>query len=187
MTAEFLEEAPDSLKYYTTHGRIVLGGGGILPDYIVYPDSASEFLRAVNAGGHERDFVRRWLDQHGEAVHASWDGKPEEFVRDFSLSDDVIDEFFDYLDTRGISLQEGAVDAGLKEGALAFSREIADAERDVLSVRLKARMAARLYDRSIQIPVFHQLDRVLIEAMNMWEPAAELASNTGSPSTALRP
>ena len=35
---EFLDEIPDSLKYKTDAGRIVYGGGGIVPDYIIQPD-----------------------------------------------------------------------------------------------------------------------------------------------------
>src|SRR5690606_6051628 len=39
---EIKHAMPDSLRYSTASGRAVYGGGGILPDYIVYPDSISD-------------------------------------------------------------------------------------------------------------------------------------------------
>ncbi|MEX0601040.1 MAG: S41 family peptidase, partial [Rhodothermales bacterium] len=48
LTTEQIKEAmPDSLRYTTATGRTVFGGGGILPDIIVNPDSASAVARAV--------------------------------------------------------------------------------------------------------------------------------------------
>lgn len=172
--SEIIETAPDSLKYRTASGRIVLGGGGILPDYIVYPDSASAFVRAVNASGVERSFVREWLDQEGAAIHEEWDARPEAFVREYQVSDDVLEHFLQYAHDRGVQVVEEAA-YNTKSTATVFSRDEVDRDRDLLAVRLKARLATRLYDRSVQIPIFHQYDRVLREALTLWDDAESLA------------
>lgn len=184
--ASVVDAAPDSLKYHTTHGRVVLGGGGILPDYLVYPDTASAFLRAVNAAGLERDFVRGWLDRNGDALHAGWDGKPAEFINEFELPAEAIDEFYEYVSSNGINLSAEAASPD-SSASTSFSLDEAEADREVLAIRLKARIATRIYDRSVQIPVFHQLDRVLLQALELWEPAVALSENAAVPATASRP
>ena len=177
---ELIAGAPDSLKYTTSQGRTVLGGGGVLPDVLVYPDSASGFVHAVNSAGLEREFARHWLDRNADSVHASWDGRRDAFVADFSLTDEDVNAFLTFVQDRGIAIDDSAT-PDTTSGRVAFARDDVDADRAVIAVRLKARMANRLFDRSAQIPVFHQLDRVLIQAMDLWEPAAQLAVSATHP------
>ncbi|MFQ5572083.1 MAG: S41 family peptidase, partial [Rhodothermales bacterium] len=58
---ELLIQIPDSLKYETDHGRTVIGGGGILPDYLI-EDSTSAFVQTIFSKNIDRMFVRSWLD-----------------------------------------------------------------------------------------------------------------------------
>ena len=48
---------PDSLKYTTTAGRTVIGGGGILPDYLMRGDTLSPFIQHIIRGSLETAFV----------------------------------------------------------------------------------------------------------------------------------
>src|SRR5699024_3908500 len=46
----FLTNVPDSLKHYTDAGRVVYGGGGIVPDHIIQPDTTNNWVLANYMG-----------------------------------------------------------------------------------------------------------------------------------------
>ena len=59
---------PDSLKYTTNNGRIVYGGGGIMPDVFVPIDTsrASDYLINLRSKGIFNDFSMRWVEGNRE-------------------------------------------------------------------------------------------------------------------------
>ena len=54
---DILDQIPDSLKYETSTGRIVVGGGGIVPDYIIPRDTISSFAQVVLGNRLDREFA----------------------------------------------------------------------------------------------------------------------------------
>ena len=85
---EFVDDIPDSLKYKTDAGRIVYGGGGIVPDYIIQPDtSRSGYL--INFATRKRvsfDYVRDYLDNNGDIFRAEWENDFDNFRTNFTWS-----------------------------------------------------------------------------------------------------
>ncbi|MBP6429475.1 MAG: S41 family peptidase [Bacteroidales bacterium] len=57
---------PDSLKYSTANGRIVYGGGGIMPDVFVPIDTsrASDYLINLRSKGIFNNFTMQWVDDN---------------------------------------------------------------------------------------------------------------------------
>jgi carboxyl-terminal processing protease len=57
---------PDSLKYSTSNGRIVYGGGGIMPDVFVPIDTsrASDYLINLRSKGIFNNFTMQWVDEN---------------------------------------------------------------------------------------------------------------------------
>lgn len=57
---------PDSLKYTTSNGRIVYGGGGIMPDIFVPIDTsrASDYLINLRSKGIFNNFTMQWVDEN---------------------------------------------------------------------------------------------------------------------------
>lgn len=57
---------PDSLKYSTSNGRIVYGGGGIMPDVFVPIDTsrASDYLINLRSKGIFNNFTMQWVDDN---------------------------------------------------------------------------------------------------------------------------
>lgn len=57
---------PDSLKYSTSNGRIVYGGGGIMPDIFVPIDTsrASDYLINLRSKGIFNNFTMQWVDEN---------------------------------------------------------------------------------------------------------------------------
>ncbi len=170
---EILDQVPDSLKYRTDGGRTVVGGGGILPDYLVETDTASAFVQAVFRKNLDNTFVRSWLDHHGEALRRAWGTRRDAFIRDYEVGDALFDEFLAYAGQHGveISAPTTATQAGERT---AFSRTEVEADRAYLATRLKARLAVRLFDNRAWYPVMHRADLAFERAMTLWQAAEEL-------------
>lgn len=158
--ARYLADIPDSLRFETTHGRTIFGGGGVMPDMVVAPDSLSPLASAdveqVLRAGLPVLFVREWLDRDGADVRTRWKDRQAEFVTDFVVDDALWRQFSTYASEHDISLSDAA-------------------SRDVLEVVLKARMAQRLYRSEAWYPVFNQIDPTVTEALHLWEQAEALA------------
>lgn len=171
--AELLEGIADSLKYRTDSGRIVIAGGGVIPDYIVAPDSLSPLMQAVLGRSLENQFVRSWVDLYGSGLKKTWGDSQNKFVESFAVSDVMLEAFLDYSAERGVIVgpRTSSSDTGL-----VFSEE--DLAFDLVQIRalLKGRLGTRLYDRSAWYPVWAEVDHLLIESQNLWDPARELAT-----------
>lgn len=57
---------PDSLRYHTVGGRVVYGGGGIMPDVFVPMDTVrlSDFFISLRSAGAFNTFALKWADAH---------------------------------------------------------------------------------------------------------------------------
>ena len=57
---------PDSLKYKTSQGRVVYGGGGIMPDLFVPMDTLrlSDYFLSLRSAGVFNTFALSWADAH---------------------------------------------------------------------------------------------------------------------------
>ncbi len=175
--ADYLDVVPDSVKFRTDGGRTVLGGGGILPDFLVTSPSSS-IMRAIFNFDHE--FVRTWMDQNDD-IRSAWEHRQDEFNRSFRIDGKVWDAFWAFAEKeRGIRIVASPDEAGTEEDdpgrrIARFTRLEVDAEREVIETRLKAYVARRIWGVAAWYPVIHQIDPVFQQAMRLWEPAGQLA------------
>ncbi len=92
-------EVADSLKFTTPKGKVVYGGGGIIPDIFVPSDTSiqNETLNYIKRRGYISYFVFEELDKDRSVYK---DMTFNDFKTNFHVSDDVIDRFQDYLNLR---------------------------------------------------------------------------------------
>ncbi len=171
---EIMDLIPDSLKYKTTGGRTVVGGGGILPDYIVQRDSISLYVQAVLGKQHDTEFVRQWINTNSEAFHDEWEGRRQDYIDLFEIDDQTMADFEAFLDEKGIHVVDGDdVPESTKEERF-FSRTDVAAEEVWMRNLLKARIASRMYDPGAWYPIRHEHDLTLNEAMQLWNSANDI-------------
>ena len=178
--SEYKDSVPDSLKHTTDHGRTVFGGGGILPDYVVKPDT-SGLIRTVVGNGMDRLFVRDWFASHEQSLRDTWANRRQAFVDSYTVDDEMVSAFWSFADEQGLSLTSNPAEVSMKEGV--FLRAEAVKEKPKLKTYLKARLAGRLYGGRASIPILNQVDTELKEALTLWDWAGELAAYH-APSTA---
>ncbi len=162
---EIINSVPDSLLYETSGGRAVIGGGGILPDFIVEVDTASQFIREVLTRDLTNTYARMWYDREGEELVAQWGDQRDDFFDSFEVEESEFRRFLDYARVRGIRIGS-ELDA--------FNEEDIEADRSYLEARIKARLAVRLFDLEAFYPVMHPEDRTLQEALKLWPEAKKL-------------
>lgn len=163
---EIMDGVPDSLIYETVGGRAVMGGGGILPDFIVDVDSASLFLREILSRDVANTYARMWYDREGEVLAARWGDQRDGFLESFEIPETEYQGFLDYARVRGIQIGTGTD---------AFDYAEIEADKPYLEARIKARLAVRLFDLEAFYPIMHPEDRTLQEALRLWPEAKNIA------------
>jgi carboxyl-terminal processing protease len=94
--------------FHTDKGRVVTGGGGIQPDFVVYPPAMNRLRAVLDATGSFTNFATQYLLKH-------------KVTGEFEVTPQILDEFQVFLSGRGIQ-------PGVSEWS---------AERDFVTNRLK--------------------------------------------------
>ncbi|MEO8934987.1 MAG: S41 family peptidase, partial [Xanthomarina sp.] len=92
-------EVADSLKFTTAKGKVVYGGGGIIPDVFVPLDLSmqNETLTFLDRRGFISNFIFEELDKDRHA----YDGiSREQFIHDFEFDDEMVLKFQNYLNVK---------------------------------------------------------------------------------------
>jgi len=179
--SEMVTDVPDSLRFRTDGGRVVYGGGGILPDWLVPVDTASAALRTVIARNLDNEFAREYLDNGGARIRQEWDGRQRAFLRDYAVDESTFQSFLRFAEARDVALVDRApegVDAAERPDVLVRSQVAA--ERALIEARIKAFIARRLYGIEAFYPVVQEIDRTFQEAVALWPQASELAAGSAT-------
>ncbi len=109
----------DSLKFKTPKGRVVYGGGGIMPDVFVAIDTigSSWYLTQLRYIGVFQAFAF----DYAADKYRKWKS-PEEYAKTFQVSNQMVDEFVKYaaknygvkIDQRGLSVSKERIRLYLK-------------------------------------------------------------------------
>ena len=143
-------EVDDSLKFTTPGGKIVYGGGGIIPDVFVPLDRSmqNETLSFLQRRGFFGNFVFEELEKDR---HVYDDISRESFINTFNVSDDLVFAFQDYLNRR-------------TESRVTFV-----AYHDEVKQYIKATLADQLYGNGAFEEVYNQSDIMIDEVIELSE------------------
>jgi carboxyl-terminal processing protease len=140
----------DSLKFTTPGGRIVYGGGGIMPDYFVPYDTSgiTPFFLKINNANLIYRYALTYSDIHRDELSA--------FNR--------LDEFVDYLDSKDFL---GAFKTHI--GSLGYNPSATEWKESKLIIRtqLKAYIARNFLDNEGFYPIIQAIDNTLSQAVEV--------------------
>ncbi|MBR2369037.1 MAG: S41 family peptidase [Paludibacteraceae bacterium] len=142
--------ASDSIKYYTKNGRVVYGGGGIMPDYFVPQDTTSHtpyYTEAQNKG-YIYSFAFQYSDKNRSTLKK---------FKDYN-------ELCNYLDKENINLQfyKYAESKGLTSET-AGQTECADEINNIL----KAYICRNIIGDKAFYPILNSRDETIIKALEV--------------------
>lgn len=94
---------PDSLKYKTPNGRIVYGGGGIMPDVFIPLDTTkySSLYGEMFRKGIFSGFTLDYMASKREQIKAQYP-TIEDFKNNFKVSDELLNEVIEYSHKEGV-------------------------------------------------------------------------------------
>lgn len=170
---EYKESIPDSLMYTTEGGRTVFGGGGIMPDVVVQPDTTSltNFVSAINM---DFAFTREWFIDNEQHVRSTWGEDSDAFLNDFTTPDSLVTAFWDFTKEQGVTYTSDLDKTAPGEGV--FSEAEQDRSEEEIRLRLKGYLARQLFGLRTAQPTLNKTDPIYLEALSLWGDAEELAT-----------
>lgn len=151
--------------HYTKTGRIVIGGGGVIPDYIVKPDTNSRWTAFVsNLFGKSvfNDYIANFTSSsEGKTLKNKYQNRFSDYYANYAIEGKVWNDF--------VSLCKSKVDEWKEDD---FKKD-----ENELKLYLKALIAKQIWDRSKQIQIFSQRDLQLKKAITLFPEAKKIAEN----------
>lgn len=152
----------DSVKYYTTRGRVVFGGGGIMPDIFIPLDTVgiSPYLTKVVNRTLVYRFAFDFSDKHRKETRN---------ITDFNSVKNYLDQF---------NLLEEFVAYAEKKGVPPNWQQIQHS-RQILEVQLKAAIARNIIDNDGFYPFIKDIDQTLLKAKEFFESGKNIPGISG--------
>jgi carboxyl-terminal processing protease len=139
----------DTIKYYTPGGKVVYGGGGIMPDIYVALKAEDED-NLYNRLNHQ-NLIFQFAFDYTDKERANLQYKTvEDFRNNFSVNDRLFNDLLDYVKSREITYTP---------------QELRDSEHKIKTL-LKAYIGRNLLDGAAFYPVYHEVDKVFLVALD---------------------
>jgi carboxyl-terminal processing protease len=141
----------DSLKYFTTSGRLVFGGGGILPDSFVAIDtnSVDQRINTLIYEGKVRRFAFNYVDSKREQLTLKYK-TAQEFNSKFNVSYSLVNQFFKSVKVDGKITKESS-------------------GYEFLCNRIKAQIGRYLWSSESFYPILNKQDPVIKKTLQILE------------------
>lgn len=151
----------DSLKpvFKTNNGRMVYGGGGITPDYIIKSESITEFTRDLLRKNIFYQYVLSYLDRYSDDISNRFGNDLLKFKSEFQVSDQMISEFLKMAEEKSVEKNE----------------EELNKDKEYIRTRIKAQLARNFWKNEGWYSVLLEIDTQMIKAVTLFDEAKELA------------
>jgi carboxyl-terminal processing protease len=150
----------DTLRYETRNGRVVYGGGGIMPDFFVPYDTSQ------NSVYMNRLFLSNTVNQYTLAYTENNRQKLEKMgYKKYYKSFVVTDQMLQQIVALG------------KEQDVEFDQEGYQHSKELLRTHVKALIARSIWNNKGYYPIYNKTNEVFQQALQLFDEAAELASN----------
>lgn len=146
-------------KYKTFGGRVVVGGGGITPDYIVKSGSVTGVVQTIFRRNVFYDFAKEYVEGAGAFLRTKYGKNMEAFKREYKVGDELMAQFRKAVEAKGITIDE-------KE----YEKDI-----DFIKARLKAQIAQWLFGLEGYIYVILDVDNQVQKALTLFPEAEKMA------------
>ncbi len=140
----------DTIKYYTPGGKVVYGGGGIMPDVYVAlkAEEKDKLYNLLNRQNLVFRFAFDYTDknradlQHFKTV--------DDFITNFKVDDALFRQLLDYIKDQGIP----------------YTMQELNDSREKMKILLKAYIGRNLLDDAAFYPIYHEVDKIFIIALD---------------------
>jgi len=145
---EFMEQDSiqfaDSLKYITSGGRTVYGGGGIMPDIFVAVDTngITEYYNKITRLGLVYQFAFDYTDKNREMMQSM---RSVEEIEKYLDRQDILNKFIKYAKGKDVKPNFAQIKIS----------------KEILETRVKASIASNILDSEGFYPIISRIDKTL--------------------------
>lgn len=167
---EFVSKVPDSLKFHTFAGRVVYGGGGIVPDHIIEDDTTqSAILGLMRRKRLDLEFTLSYMENHGKELDKKYNKDLVKFRKDFKFSDKDVKEFRNLLAKNGYVESDTSKKTTISGDSLFAVKGTFDKESWIAEGFLKSYIARQIWGPQSFYQVYNDVfDSTLKESMKLW-------------------
>jgi len=137
--------------YYTRAGRVVLGGGGIIPDYIVKQDTITHFSVDLRINRVFFEYVDQYL-HNGKEIKEKYGNNFIDFLRNWNITNKMMDDFRKLAESKKIKWNEDSYKK----------------DEDFIKAEIKSEVARSVWDRNAYVQVFSQIDKQINTAKKLF-------------------
>lgn len=101
-------------KFKTAGGRIVYGGGGITPDYIVKAERLGEYAVQLRSRQVYLDYANKYLEAHSAEVKKTYGADSRKFAAEFQVSQEMLDGVVGIAKAKGIEFKQESYEKDLR-------------------------------------------------------------------------
>ncbi|MBX0333838.1 S41 family peptidase [Pontibacter sp. HSC-14F20] len=148
----------DSLKYKTSKGRVVYGGGGIMPDVFVARDTTeiSDFLGQLYSKNVIREYALAYYNDNRRDLEKM---QMDKYIKSFNVSDKMMKDLLRLASQSEVTYDD-----------LQFKRS-----ESLLRNNVKAFIGRSVYGNPGFFPILHEKDEEFQEALRQFGKAQRLA------------
>ncbi|TAL68653.1 MAG: S41 family peptidase [Bacteroidetes bacterium] len=150
----------DSLPLYKTkYNRMVFGGGGITPDYIIKPDTINKFSRDLRSKNLFFEFANDYVHGEGSFIKNKYQINYLDFVRNFEVNGELINEFKKLAESKDIKWDE----------------DLYKQDQDFVKISIKGNIARIIWNTDRSAQIFAALDNQLAKAIELFPDAMKIS------------
>jgi len=156
----------DSTKavFKTMGGRVVYGGGGITPDYIVKSDSLNAYTIQLWSKQVWLQYADKYADEHKDELKARFGKESMRFVEDFSVTEDMLQDILALAKAKNIE----------------FKQDLYEKDKRFIKAYTKAFLARRVWGNEGWSRVMLAEDAQFKKAMSLFPEAEKISRNLSS-------
>ncbi len=141
---------PDSLKYYTPNGRVVYGGGGIMPDVFIAMDTTSidKDYSSLIRKGLPNSFAIEYVNNNRKVLMKKYPAF-ESYVANFTFTDEIENDFYQYLENNKINVDSLNINKSF----------------ELMENHIKALIARNLWSYNEFFRIINQKDHTFLKAV----------------------
>jgi carboxyl-terminal processing protease len=149
----------DSLIYKTSKGRIVYGGGGIMPDYFVPLDTTynSPYLTDLIYNNVIREYTLNYFNEHRDDLENM---SLDDFSANFEVTESMLQDLINLA---------GQFD-------IPFNQDQYNKSRPMIRNRVKAYIARSVWNNKGWYKVANEMNEIFEKAIHLFDKAEHLAS-----------
>ena len=145
--------------YHTSSGRVVYGGGGITPDYIIKSPDITSYTTNLLKNNVFYEFILEYLRQNEQTIKNKYDKNMRSFVKDFQFSGNTINDFIEFSKSKGIK----------------FNEKEYNTDKKYIATRLKAQVARNFWKNKGWYMVMLSVDEQADKALDLFTEAKDIA------------